>query len=85
MMVTLQYTLLTYAVVAYGVLLGDNWHWYAMALMLAAIRAHYVRTVASERRAVARVPRGRRRHERSHGPTRRASTGDRGSSSGTFT
>lgn len=64
-MVVLKYALLTYAVIAYGVLLGDNWHWYAMALMLAAIRAHYLRTVVSDRRAVARLPRGRRRHERS--------------------
>jgi len=34
---------LTLAVVAYGVLLGDNWHWYAMAIMLAAIRSAYRR------------------------------------------
>jgi hypothetical protein len=54
-----KYTLLTYAAIAYGVILGDNWHWYAMALMLYAIRSHYVaetRVPASlgERRATPR-------------------------------
>ncbi len=44
MTVVLKYALLTYAAIAYGVLLGDNWHWYAMAIMLAAIRSHYVRS-----------------------------------------
>lgn len=38
----LKYTVLTYGAIAYGVILGDNWHWYAMALMLYAIRSHYV-------------------------------------------
>jgi hypothetical protein len=47
-----KYTLLTYATIAYGVILGDNWHWYAMALMLYAIRSHYV----AETRAAVRVP-----------------------------
>jgi hypothetical protein len=37
-----KYTALTYAAIAYGVILGDNWHWYAMALMLYAIRSQYV-------------------------------------------
>lgn len=48
----LKYAILTYATIAYGVILGDNWHWYAMALMLYAIRAHYV----AETRGTARVP-----------------------------
>lgn len=44
-MIALKYAVLVYATIAYGIILGDNWHWYAMALMLAAIRSHYVRTV----------------------------------------
>jgi hypothetical protein len=47
-----KYTILTYAAIAYGVILGDNWHWYAMALMLYAIRSHYL----AETRALASVP-----------------------------
>jgi hypothetical protein len=54
-----KYTILTYAAIAYGVILGDNWHWYAMALMLYAIRSAYLlETRASapllERRATVR-------------------------------
>jgi hypothetical protein len=54
-----KYAVLTYAAIAYGVILGDNWHWYAMALMLYAIRSHYVAEVrapasVAERRAPAR-------------------------------
>jgi hypothetical protein len=48
----LKYTILTYAAIAYGVILGDNWHWYAMALMLYAIRSHYL----AETPAAAPVP-----------------------------
>jgi len=44
-----RYALLSLAALAYGVLLGDNWHWYAMALMLAAIRAHRRRFLAAQR------------------------------------
>jgi hypothetical protein len=47
-----KYTILTYAAIAYGVILGDNWHWYAMALMLYAIRSHYL----AETRSTAPVP-----------------------------